>query len=105
MIQQISPQFVSAALDAAGFQDVISPGSVVAIGGLFTDETAVAASVPLSLVLNDFSVTFNDLPGALFGVFDGPTFDQANAPTHPPSEPLTLGDLLVIACLLPEREP
>ena len=74
---------VTAVFDAAGFQALISPGSIVAIGGEFTDQTAVASSVPLSLNLNGFSVTFNGLPGALFGIFDGDDFgqpfDQANA--------------------------
>ena len=68
---------ISGVFDAAGFQDLISPGSIVAVGGLFTESTATASSVPLSFDLNGFSVTFNDIPGALFGVFDGP-FDQAN---------------------------
>ena len=68
---------VAGVFDAAGFQPLISPGSIVAVGGLFTEATATASSVPLSFDLNGFSVTFNDIPGALFGVFDGP-FDQAN---------------------------
>ena len=74
---------VTGVFDAAGFQSLISPGSIVAIGGEFTDETLVASTVPLSLNLNGFSVTFNGLPGALFGVFEGDDFgvpfDQANA--------------------------
>ena len=74
---------VTAVFDAAGFQALISPGSIVAIGGEFTDQTAVASTVPLSMNLNGFSVTFNGLPGGLFGVFDGDDFgqpfDQANA--------------------------
>ena len=68
---------ISGVFDAAGFQDLISPGSFVAVGGLFTEATATASTVPLSFDLNGFSVTFNDITGALFGVFDGP-FDQAN---------------------------
>ncbi len=68
---------VSGVFDAAGFQALISPGSIVAIGGAFTDTTAVASTVPLSTNLNGFSVTFNDVEGALFGVFEG-AFDQAN---------------------------
>ena len=68
---------VTGVFDAAGFQPLISPGSIVAIGGLFTEETAQSDAVPLRLDLNGFSVTFNDIPGALFGVFDG-AFDQAN---------------------------
>ena len=68
---------ISGVFDAAGFRPLISPGAIVAIGGLFTEGTAQSSSVPLSLDLNGFSVTFNDKPGALFGVFDG-VFDQAN---------------------------
>ena len=73
---------VTGVFDAAGFQDLISPGSIVAIGGEFTDQSAEALTVPLSMNLNGFSVTFNGLPGALFGLFDGDDFgqpfDQAN---------------------------
>ena len=68
---------VTGVFDAAGFQAVISPGSIAAVGGLFTDTTAVASTVPLSTNLDGFSVTFNGLEGALFGVFNG-AFDQAN---------------------------
>ena len=73
---------ISGVFDAAGFQDLISPGSIVAVGGLFTEQTAVASTVPLSMNLNGFSATFTgvdgkELQGALFGVFDG-AFDQAN---------------------------
>ena len=68
---------VTGVFDAAGFQALISPGSIVAVGGLFTDVTATATAVPLPTNLDGFSVTFNGIPGAMFGVFDGP-FDQAN---------------------------
>ncbi len=73
---------VSGVFDAAGFQALISPGSIAAIGGTFTEQTAVASTVPLSVNLNGFSATFtgadgNEVGGALFGVFDG-AFDQAN---------------------------
>ena len=68
---------VSGVFDAAGFQGLISPGSIVAVGGLFTDQTATAATIPLPFDLNGFSVTFDGVEGALFGVFDG-VFDQAN---------------------------
>ncbi len=63
--------------DAAGFQALISPGSIAAVGGTFTDVTATADAIPLPANLNGFSVTFNGIEGAMFGVFDGP-FDQAN---------------------------
>ena len=68
---------ISGVLDAAGFLGLISPGSIVSVFGFFAEQTAVADSVPLSLNLNGFSVTFNDKEGALFGAFAGP-FDQAN---------------------------
>ena len=68
---------VTGVFDAAGFQALISPGSIVAVGGLFTDVTANATTVPLPTNLNGFSVTFNGILGAMFGVFDG-VFDQAN---------------------------
>ena len=68
---------ITGVLDAAGFQALISPGSIVSVFGNFAETTATASSIPLSENLNGFSVTFNDIPGALFGVFDGP-FDQSN---------------------------
>ena len=68
---------ITGVLDAAGFQALISPGSIVSVLGNFVEITATASSIPLSENLNGFSVTFNDMPGALFGVFDGP-FDQSN---------------------------
>ena len=68
---------VTGVFDAAGFQALISPGSIAAVGGLFTDITATAGSVPLPFNLDGFSVTFNNIEGAMFGVFDG-AFDQAN---------------------------
>ena len=68
---------ITGVLDAAGFQALISPGSIVSVFGNFVEITATARSIPLGTNLNGFSVTFNDIPGALFGVFDGP-FDQSN---------------------------
>ena len=68
---------ISGVLDAAGFRGLISPGSVVSVFGFFAEQTAVADTVPLSLNLNGFSVTFNDKEGAPFGAFAG-AFDQAN---------------------------
>ena len=68
---------VTGVFDAAGFQALISPGSIAAVGGTFTDVTATADAIPLPANLNGFSVTFNGIEGAMFGVFDGP-FDQAN---------------------------
>ena len=68
---------ITGVLDAAGFQALISPGSIVSVFGNFVETTATAGAIPLSEDLNGFSVTFNDIPGALFGVFDG-AFDQSN---------------------------
>ncbi len=68
---------ITGVLDAAGFQALISPGSIVSVFGNFVETTATAGAIPLSGDLNGFSVTFNDIPGALFGVFDG-AFDQSN---------------------------
>lgn len=68
---------ITGVLDAAGFQARISPGSIVSVFGNFAEITATASSIPLSENLNGFSVTFNNIPGALFGVFDG-AFDQSN---------------------------
>lgn len=68
---------IDGVLDAAGGQTLISPGSIVSVFGDFTDITATSAAIPLGEDLNGFSVTFNDVPGALFGVFDG-AFDQSN---------------------------
>ncbi len=68
---------ITGVLDAAGGQALISPGSIVSVFGDFVHITATATSVPLGTDLNGFSVTFNGIPGALFGVFDGP-FDQSN---------------------------
>jgi uncharacterized protein (TIGR03437 family) len=72
---------ITGVLDAAGFQAQISPGSIVSVFGEFAETTARASSIPLSMDLNGFSVTFNDIPGALFGVFGddfGLGFNQAN---------------------------
>ena len=68
---------ITGVLDAAGFQALISPGSIVSVFGNFVETTATASSIPLGTDLGGFSVTFNDMPGSLFGVFDGP-FDQSN---------------------------
>ena len=68
---------ITGVLDAAGFQALISPGSIVSVFGNFAETTATASSIPLSENLSGFSVTFNDIPGALLGVFDG-AFDQSN---------------------------
>lgn len=68
---------ITGVLEAAGGRPLISPGSIVSVFGSFTESTATASSVPLSENLGGFSVTFNDIPGALFGVFDG-SFDQSN---------------------------
>ena len=41
------------------------------------ETTAIANSIPLSENLNGLSITFNDIPAALFGEFNG-SFDQSN---------------------------
>ncbi len=74
---EVGEHQITGVLDAAGGQALISPGSFVSVFGDFVDMTAVDDSIPLSENLSGFSVTFNDIPGAVFGVFDGP-FDQSN---------------------------
>ena len=71
---------ITGVCDAAGCQELISPGSIASIFGNFAEQMAVADSVPLSMNLNGYSVTFNGIPGALFGVFPGQdgAQDQAN---------------------------
>ncbi len=73
---------ITGVCDAAGCQELISPGSIVSVFGLFAVRTVTADSLPLSFHLDGFSVTFNGLPGALFGVFFREDFgalsDQAN---------------------------
>ena len=69
---------ITGVLDAASGVASISPGSIVSVFGFFADQTALASSIPLSFDLDGFSVTFDGMPGALFGVFAGDTFDQAN---------------------------
>ena len=72
-----SPE-ITGVLDAASGVASISPGSIVSVFGFFADQTALANSIPLSFDLDGFSVTFDGMPGALFGVFAGDAFDQAN---------------------------
>lgn len=73
---------ITGVCDAAGCQELISPGSIASLFGVFAEQTATAQSVPLPFNLTGFSVTFNGLPGALFGVFFRDDFgtlsDQAN---------------------------
>ncbi len=68
---------ITGVLEAAGSQPLISPGSIVSVFGNFVETTARANSIPLGENLNGLSVTFNDIPGAVFGAFDG-SFDQSN---------------------------
>jgi hypothetical protein len=68
---------ITGVLDAASFQALISPGSIASVFGSFTETTVTSNSIPLSSSLNGVSVTFNGIPGTLFGVFDG-TVDQLN---------------------------
>ena len=72
---------VGAVLDGAAFLPVISPGGTASVFGTFAETTSESATVPLELSLNCFSVTFDGVPGALFGVFGddrGLGFNQAN---------------------------
>ena len=69
---------IGGVFSAASFLDLISPGSIAAIGGEFVDATSTAPSVPLPTNLDGLSMTFNGIEGAIFGAFDGLTFDQAN---------------------------
>ena len=68
---------ITGVLDAAGFQPLISPGAIVSLFGNFAETNAIATAIPLGESLDGFSVTFNDIPGAVFGVFNS-SFDQAN---------------------------
>ena len=70
-------QEITGVLDAAGFEASISPGAIVSVFGNFAEEEDVADSIPLPFDLGGFSVTFDEKPAALFGVFAG-AFDQAN---------------------------
>ena len=72
---------ITGVLDAATFQPLISPGGIVSVFGSFAETTAVATTLPLPQDMNGFSVTFDGIPGALYGVFADPGglgFDQAN---------------------------
>ena len=71
---------ITGVCDAAGCQELVSPGSIASIFGNFAEQMAVADSIPLSMNLNGYSVTFNGIPGALLGVFPGQdgAQDQAN---------------------------
>lgn len=72
---------ITGVLDGASFLPFVSPGSSVSVFGNFAESSAETSGVPLETDLNGFSVTFNDIPGALFGVFGedfGLGFHQAN---------------------------
>ena len=81
-VEGVKPHQISGVCDAAGCQGLISPGSIVSVFGLFALLTGTAPSVPLPPNLDGFSVTFNDVPGAIFGIFllddFGAASDQAN---------------------------
>ena len=74
----VSAHQITGVLDAAGFKALISPGAIVSVFGDFAEETNRADAIPLPFDLGGFSVTFDGKPGALFGVFAGDDFDQAN---------------------------
>ena len=72
---------ITGVLDAASFQPLISPGSIVSVFGTFSAMSSTSPGIPLNTSLDGFSVTFNGQPGALFGVFGedfGLGFHQAN---------------------------
>ena len=72
---------ITGVFDAAGFQNLISPGAIVAVFGDFTERTHSSGSLPLATSLDGFSVTFDGIEAALFGVFGddaGLGFHQAN---------------------------
>ena len=69
---------ITGVLDAAAFQPSISPGSIAAVFGYFTEETDAKGAIPLPFDRGGFSVTFDGNPGGLFGVFAGDAYDQAN---------------------------
>lgn len=81
-IDGVKPHRITGGCDAAGCQELISPGAIVSFFGLFAQQTAAPSSVPLLSNLDGFSITFNDEPGAIFGVFllddFGTATDQAN---------------------------
>ena len=72
---------VGGVFNAASFLPMISPGGIAAVGGSFAETSAESTTVPLSLDLGGFSVTFDGQPGALFvvaGDDQGLGFNQAN---------------------------
>ena len=72
---------ITGVFDAAGFQDLVSPGAIVAVFGDFAERTHSSDSLPLATTLDGFSVTFDGIEAALFGVFgddSGLGFHQAN---------------------------
>jgi uncharacterized protein (TIGR03437 family) len=72
---------ITGVLDGASFLPFISPGSIVSVFGNFAESSANTPGVPLGTDLNGLSITFNDVPGALFGIFGedfGLGFHQAN---------------------------
>ena len=69
---------ITGVLDAAGGEASISPGSIVSVFGNFAEQLELADATPLPFDLGGFSVTFDGKPGALFGIFPGDAFDQAN---------------------------
>ncbi len=72
---------ITGVLDAAGFEALVSPGSIVSVFGSFSETSSASPAIPLDTNLDGFSVTFDGEPGALFGVFGedfGLGFHQAN---------------------------
>ena len=69
---------ITGVLDAAGFEDSISPGALVSVFGLFATKDIAADGVPLNLEEDGFSVTFDGQPAGILAVARQPNFDQAN---------------------------
>lgn len=63
------PHQIAGVLDGASFLPFISPGSIVSVFGNFAESSAHALGPTLETNLYGFSVTFNHLPGPVFGVF------------------------------------
>lgn len=76
-------QQITGVLDAAAFGDLISPGSLASVFGLFATENIMADGIPLGLEENGLSITFDGIPAGILNVTQLETFDQANV--HVPS--------------------
>ena len=64
-----SPHAILAVINAAGYQPLISPGSIVSLFGSFSPTSPRSAVIPLDVNLEGLSITFNGEQGAMFAVF------------------------------------